>query len=194
VCELVNALGRAKAQSIGRLHRILFPTEAMSRDDFEDLVGAMAGAGLVLLEDATFEKADKIISYRKVSLTREGSKLNERTPVELLLTDRAGDRESVKPKRRSSAGSKQPDPVTFSPEEAALEEKLRAWRLAEARKLGRPAFFVFSDRTLRAIVQARPTTPGELLAIEGIGPAKAEMFGQHLLQICRSSSHGQKSS
>jgi RecQ family ATP-dependent DNA helicase len=187
VHALVETLRYAKGQSMGRLHRVLFPTEAMSRDDFEDLVGAMAAAGLVLVEDAAFEKADKIISYRKVTLTREGSKLNERTPVELLLTDRAGKREPVKPKRRKATQGKQPDPVIFSPEEAALEEKLRAWRLAEARKLGRPAFFVFSDRTLRAIVQARPSTPADLLAVEGIGPAKAEMFGQGLLQICRSS-------
>jgi superfamily II DNA helicase RecQ len=160
----------------------------MSRNAFEDLVGAMAGAGLVLLEDATFEKADKIISYRRVTLTREGNKLSEHTPVELLLADRMRDQETVKPKRRSSAGSKQPDPVAFSPEQAAREEKLRAWRLAEARKLGRPAFFVFSDRTLRAIVQANPTTPEDLLAVEGIGPAKAEMFGQSILQFFRSSS------
>jgi len=161
----------------------------MSRNDFEGLVAAMAGAGLVLLEDATFEKEDKIISYRKVTLTREGYKLGEHTPVELLLTDRARDQKPVKPKRRSSAGSKPPDPITFSPKDAALEEELRAWRLAEARKLGRPAFFVFSDRTLRAIVQARPTTLADLLAVEGIGPAKAEMFGQSILQICRSNSH-----
>ena len=191
VHTLLETLRHAKSQPIGRLHRVLFPTEAMSRNDFEDLVGAMAGAGLLLLEDATFEKQDKIISYRKVTLTREGYKLSEHTPVELLLTDRTRDQEPVKPKRRSSAGSKQPDPATFSPQEAALEEKLRAWRLAEARKLRRPVFFVFTDRTLRAIVQARPTTPDDLLAVEGIGPAKAEMFGQSILQICRSSSHTQ---
>jgi RecQ family ATP-dependent DNA helicase len=191
VYALVDMLRQAKGQSIGRLHKVLFPTEAMSRDDFEDLVGAMAGAGLVLVEEATFEKADKVICYRKVTLTREGSKLNERTPVELLLTDRAGDREPLKPKRQKSVGDKQPEPLTISPEEAALEEKLRAWRLAEARKLGRPAFFVFSDRALRAIVQARPTTPGDLLAVEGVGPAKVEMFGQDVVQICRSNSHTQ---
>jgi superfamily II DNA helicase RecQ len=191
VHTLLETLRHAKSQAIGRLHRVLFPTETMSRNDFEDLVGAMAGAGLVLLEDATFEKQNKIISYRKVTLTREGYKLSENTAVELLLTDRTRDEEPVKPKRRSSAGRKQPDPVTFSPKEAALEEELRAWRLAEARKLGRPAFYVFSDRTLRAIVQARPTTPDDLLAIEGIGPTKAEMFGQNILQICRSSSHTQ---
>jgi superfamily II DNA helicase RecQ len=191
VHTLLDTLRHAKGQSTGKLHRVLFPTEAMSRDDFEDLVGAMAAAGLVLLEDATFEKNDRIISYRKVTLTREGYKLSEQTPLELLLTERARDQERVKPKRRSSAACKQPDPVSFSPEEVALEEKLRAWRLAEARKLRRPAFCVFSDRTLRAIVQARPTTPEGLLAVEGIGPARAEMFGQDILQICRPSSHSQ---
>ena len=186
VYALVDTLRDARGQSIGRLHKLLFPTNTMSRDDFEDLVGAMAAAGVVLLEDATFEKADKTILYRKVTLTREGYKLNERTPLELLLaTKRAGAREAVKTKRRKSAGDKPSDPVTFSPEQAALEKKLRAWRRAEAGKRGLPAFCVFSDRTLRAIVQARPTTPSDLLAVEGIGPAKAQMFGQTILQICR---------
>jgi superfamily II DNA helicase RecQ len=189
VRTLLETLRHARSQPIGKLHRALFPTQAMSRNDFEDLVGAMAGGGLVLLEDATFEKENRIISYRKVTLTREGYELSQHPPVDLLLTDRVRDQKPVKPKRRSSAGSKQPEPVTFSPEEIALEEKLRAWRLAEARKLGRPAFYVFSDRILRAVVQARPTTPEDLLAVEGIGPAKAEMFGKSILQICRSSSH-----
>jgi superfamily II DNA helicase RecQ len=167
---------------------MLFPTEATSRDDFEDLVGAMAAAGLVRVEDATFEKADRIIPYRKVALTREGYNLNDRTPLELLLAEGTRDREPVKPKRRKPVRDKQPEPLAFSPEEAALEKKLRDWRVAEAKKLGRPAFFVFSDRTLRALVQTRPTTLEELLAIEGIGPAKAEAFGHGILQICRSTS------
>jgi superfamily II DNA helicase RecQ len=193
VRQLVDLLRHGKGQSTGKLHKLLFPSGAMSRDDFEDLVGAMAGAGLVLVEDASFEKGDQIISYRKVTLTPEGYKLSEHTPVEILLAEGAGESEPVKPRRRKSAATKekQAESVTFSSEDAALEEKLRAWRLAEARKLGRPAFFVFSDRTLRAIVLARPTTPADLLAVEGIGPAKAEKFGQDLLRICRSSSHAQ---
>jgi RecQ family ATP-dependent DNA helicase len=109
VHALVDMLRHAKGQSIGRLHKSLFPTQAMSRDDFEDLVGAMAAAGLVLVEDATFEKADRLISYRKVTLTREGSKLNKRTPVELLVAEGAGERQPAKPKRRKRSGSKQPE-------------------------------------------------------------------------------------
>jgi superfamily II DNA helicase RecQ len=207
---LVDALRHARGQSIGRLHKLLFPSEAMTRDDFEDLVGAMAAAGVVTVEDATFEKADKVIAYRKVSLTREGFKVNEGLPLEILLaTNRMEEREPAKPKGRKSTASKRPervtlspaeaalekqqgptqrkapDPSTFSPEEAALEKRLRAWRLAEAKKLGLPAFCIFSNQTLHSIVQARPATLGDLLAVAGIGPAKAERFGSALLQICR---------
>ena len=206
---LVDLLRHAQGQSIGRLHKSLFPTQAMSRDGFEDLVGAMASARVVVLEDATFEKADKVIAYRKVSLTREGFKVNERVPLELLLaTNRIEEGEPAKPKRRKSAASKQPervtlspadtalekqqrpapreapDPAAFSAAEAALEKRLRAWRLAEAKKLGLPAFCVFSNQTLRSIVQARPATQSDLLGIYGIGPAKAEKYGQSILQLC----------
>jgi RecQ family ATP-dependent DNA helicase len=116
VRELVDSLRYARGQSIGRLHKLLFPTAAMSRDEFEDLVGAMAVAGLVRVEDATFEKADKIISYWKVTLTRKGYKLNEHTPVEILLAEGARDSGPVRPKRRKSAATKQkqPDSVTSS--------------------------------------------------------------------------------
>ena len=103
VSQLVDLLRSAKSQSTGRLHKLLFPSGAMSRDEFEDLVGAMASAGLVLVEDASFEKAHQIISYRKVTLTREGYKLSEHTPVELLLAEGARSPQTIKPKRRKLA-------------------------------------------------------------------------------------------
>jgi len=99
VYRLVNTLRYAKGQSTGKLHRLLFPGEAMTRDDFEHLVGAMAGAGLVRVEEATFEKGDRIIFYRKVTLTQEGSELDETTPVDFFLTDKAAVHDVVKPRR-----------------------------------------------------------------------------------------------
>jgi RecQ family ATP-dependent DNA helicase len=218
VLAVADTLRRAKVQSVGRLHRLLFPAGTMTRDLFEGLVGAMASAGLVMVEEASFEKADKVIPYRNVSLTQEGFKLNERTPLELLLaTNRSEDWAPVKQKRRKRAATPQPYPVekrqldqvtfprpgtalkekrtttenkaqapyTFSPEEVVLEKKLRAWRLAEAGKLGLPAFCVFSNQTLCAIVRSRPATFRDLLAVDGIGPARAAKFGSALLQICR---------
>lgn len=62
-----------------------------------------------------------------------------------------------------------------------LRERLRRFRLDEAARRDVPAFVVFNDRTLDALVEARPTTRTELLTIPGIGPAKLESYGDQIL-------------
>jgi ATP-dependent DNA helicase RecQ len=62
-------------------------------------------------------------------------------------------------------------------------EALRAWRLETAQREGLPSYMVFSNRTLAALAQARPTTGDALLAIPGIGPAKHERYGTAVLAI-----------
>jgi DNA helicase-2/ATP-dependent DNA helicase PcrA len=64
-----------------------------------------------------------------------------------------------------------------------LFTQLKAWRLGRAESQGVPAFVVFSDRTLEAIVSARPTSPEALLEVPGIGPAKLEAYGDDLLDL-----------
>ena len=66
-----------------------------------------------------------------------------------------------------------------------LEEALRSWRLTEARRRGIPAFRVFTDRALRAMVDRRPVTAEELLAIPGIGMATVKQYGPHIYRILR---------
>jgi DNA helicase-2/ATP-dependent DNA helicase PcrA len=66
-----------------------------------------------------------------------------------------------------------------------LRERLRQLRSDEARRRDVPAFVVFNDRTLDALVEAQPTTPTELLAIPGIGPAKLESYGEQILEAIR---------
>jgi superfamily II DNA helicase RecQ len=70
--------------------------------------------------------------------------------------------------------------------EEALAERIKAWRAAEAKRLRVPAYVVLHDRTLKALAQARPGNPKQLLAIDGMGPAKVEKFGEAILQLCRS--------
>jgi superfamily II DNA helicase RecQ len=65
-----------------------------------------------------------------------------------------------------------------------LAAKLKEWRAAEANRLGVPAYFVLQDRTLNALAHARPANPNQLLAIDGIGAAKVERFGEELLRLC----------
>jgi DNA topoisomerase-3 len=66
-----------------------------------------------------------------------------------------------------------------------IEEALRAWRLAEARRLGVPAFRIFTDRALTGLVDLRPSTNGEMLDVPGIGLRIAEKYGNEIRRILR---------
>jgi hypothetical protein len=61
----------------------------MTRDTFEEVLGAMARAGLLGLANAVFEKDGKSIPYRKASLTRAGDAVEVTTDFELLMKDAA---------------------------------------------------------------------------------------------------------
>jgi superfamily II DNA helicase RecQ len=62
-------------------------------------------------------------------------------------------------------------------------QRLKEWRLDQARRQGVPAYVVFTDKTLEALASLRPTTQGALLGVPGIGPAKLEAYGDDLLDL-----------
>jgi superfamily II DNA helicase RecQ len=190
------------AKSTGRLYTELFPHHEMSRDDFENLLGGMARAGIVCLDDAVFEKNERQIPYRTARLTLAGAKLDARTPVDLVMKDqepastprrrRKVDKSKIPAYARiTSDGSpsgrreKRTNRPSDSKPDAAVEEALRAWRLAEARRLGVPAFRIFTDRALSGLVGLRPGTSSEMLSVPGIGLRIAEKYGHEICRILR---------
>ncbi|MDR5710839.1 ATP-dependent DNA helicase UvrD2 [Nesterenkonia flava] len=62
----------------------------------------------------------------------------------------------------------------------ALFEALRQWRLEYSKELEVPAFVIFTDATLEAIAELKPTSDDELLGIPGIGERKLEKHGERL--------------
>jgi ATP-dependent DNA helicase RecQ len=62
-----------------------------------------------------------------------------------------------------------------------LFERLRALRKRLADENGVPAYIVFSDATLRAMAELRPSSEVEMLSVPGIGPAKLEKYGRDFL-------------
>jgi superfamily II DNA helicase RecQ len=46
-----------------------------------------------------------------------------------------------------------------------------------------PAYVVFRDATLVALASLRPTSISGLLDVSGIGPTKAELYGDDVLQL-----------
>jgi RecQ family ATP-dependent DNA helicase len=197
--RVVAMLRKYGTKSTGKLHGELCPNHEMSRDAFEELLGAAARVGLLQLADAVFEKEGKTIPYRKARLTRAGYALDEMTPVQLIMKDSTTPpaRHKRKTKPAVSEGRKQ----ASNPESAAglkrtvneqgseaapdsrLEGALRVWRLFEARRRGVPSFRIFSDRTLRALATSRPRTIQELLAVPGIGINTAEKYGTEIYRI-----------
>lgn len=83
--------------------------------------------------------------------------------------------------RREGGRAAKGDPLAG--EEAAREERLKAWRRERSKADAVPAYVVASDATIRAIAQRAPTTARELAACPGIGPAKLEKYGDAILAL-----------
>jgi RecQ family ATP-dependent DNA helicase len=181
---VLKSLRSGPSPSTGRLYKELYPREEITRNAFDDVLGALAAAGLVRIEEASFEKDGKPVNYRKAALTREGEEFIEGSPLDLSLRERAS-RDAQK--RSKPAKTREKPPAALTPESAALEERLKEWRLAIAKKEGKPAFFVFGDSVLRSIAHARPRNLTALAAIHGVGAAKLERFGADVCRLCTES-------
>jgi DNA helicase-2/ATP-dependent DNA helicase PcrA len=64
-----------------------------------------------------------------------------------------------------------------------LFERLRAWRVARAAAEQVPAYVVFTDLTLQAVAEVRPSDRAGLLRISGIGPAKLDKYADDVLAV-----------
>ncbi|MFF1251185.1 ATP-dependent DNA helicase UvrD2 [Pseudarthrobacter sp. NPDC058329] len=62
-------------------------------------------------------------------------------------------------------------------------DALRTWRREVALSADVPAFVVFTDATLTAIAEARPSSLEELAALAGVGPSKLERYGEDVLRV-----------
>ncbi|MEH1012820.1 ATP-dependent DNA helicase UvrD2 [Micromonospora sp. CPCC 206060] len=64
-----------------------------------------------------------------------------------------------------------------------LFERLRLWRIRVAGEQKVPAYVVFTDATLTALAERKPSRTEELLAIAGIGPRKLGLYGEAVLAL-----------
>ena len=83
--------------------------------------------------------------------------------------------------KRGSGGSSR----SRRPRETGLPATIRAWRRKEARRRRIKPYQVFADKTLHALVEARPQTLGELATVHGMGPTRLQKYGQDLLEMLR---------
>ncbi len=198
--RILDELRPVDYKATGTLQRSLDPLGKMNRDEWDGLLGAMVRAGLIEIEDAVFEKDGEVKRFRKVRLTAVGLEVRPMTPLALLIDDGivkefGGKIEGPAQTKQAKTGARSTGtkpktataPTKLTTEQEQLAARLREWRAAEAKRLKVPAFVVLHDRTLTALAAARPATPNQLLAIDGIGAMKVERFGQELLRLCAKS-------
>ncbi len=190
-------------QTTGQLHTEVarqFP--AVDRREFEELLGGLVRATLARIEDDEFEKDGRIIRFRRVFLTGEGSRpgaaIDARVAVPPTTAARKKRGKAALPKRSAlpkpaaaaaHRGSRAKGKPKAGPEAPgalpALVDALRRWRLEEAKKHRQPAFRVLTDLTLLDIAARKPRSESELAAIGGIGPSRMERYGARILEIVR---------
>jgi len=121
---------------------------------------------------------DEKHKFRLIALTEKGRKaLRDPSLLPDVLPTPPARREKDKVEKRDAADEAEVD--------QELWQRLRAWRLEQARAQEVPAFVIFHDATLRRIAALRPANLDELASIKGIGPSKLEKYGQEVLDIVK---------
>jgi DNA helicase-2/ATP-dependent DNA helicase PcrA len=99
----------------------------------------------------------------------------------------AAARERVARGKGSSTRAKNPAGVADS--DTPLYEALVEWRLRQSRAASAPAYVIFPNTTLAAIATARPRTARALLDVPGVGPVKADRYGEAVLALVAEHTH-----
>jgi DNA helicase-2/ATP-dependent DNA helicase PcrA len=74
-----------------------------------------------------------------------------------------------------------------------LFERLREWRSVRAAEQSLPAYCVFTDATLTAIAESRPTDRPALAGIPGVGSTKLERYADEVLALLLAADSGSDS-
>ncbi len=158
-----------------------------------DLLRAMEAAGLIARGRG---------DYPTLSITRSGLDAvdGERSIALVRPAPRTGKRRRGRARSGGAEPAVEVDPVAPGRRrgrrrravigdaeslDPALVERLRELRSELAGAEGRPAYVVFSNRTLAAIAERRPNSAAELLEVAGIGERRLAAYGDAILAAVR---------
>ncbi len=177
---------------------ILRDTEFTSKE-IAQIIDALARAGLVETQEVERFKPVVILTdagWRWLR-SQEPAELILELPDDLLRRLRhAGDTHRGREDAQVQVPAARPPPpgpavqeVSAEPEPASnaelandpLWERLKTLRSDLARELKQPAYCIFTNETLEALVRDRPSTPAALAAIKGLGRSRIERHGAALL-------------
>ncbi|NVD99877.1 DNA helicase RecQ [Massilia sp. BJB1822] len=85
--------------------------------------------------------------------------------------------------KRAAAAPKGYVETDLTPQEQAIFDKLRWWRVETARAHSVPAYVIFVDATLREIAKAQPTSLDQMRGISGVGEKKLASYGDEIVEL-----------
>jgi ATP-dependent DNA helicase RecQ len=170
--DILRGKSTDKVKQFGHEHLPTFGVGAEMDDMGWRSVFRQLLAGGVLEADATAYGALKLTDEARPILKGEASiKLRRRLET---------------PKGRQARNKVSPDRPRRA-DDSPLLARLRAWRSEKAREQGVPAYVILHDRALHEIATLLPDSVPALLAVPGIGVAKAERYGRELLTLVAAS-------
>jgi ATP-dependent DNA helicase RecQ len=94
---------------------------------------------------------------------------------------RQADRGERRARRQQAHGVRSRGRLDIATHAAPMWDALRGLRARLAKEQGVPAYVIFHDATLLAMLRERPQTLGALGAISGVGERKLERYGEAFL-------------
>lgn len=147
--------------------------EELAEAEWRGVVRQLLAQGLIAVEG----------EYGTLVLTEESGTVLGRER-EVLLRKEAKQAASSRSSSKGERKAKSSAAAAELPAEALpVFEALRAWRGAQAKELGLPAYVIFHDATLREIATLRPSSLGELGGISGLGEKKLATYGEGVLEV-----------
>ncbi len=171
--HLVAILVGDRTENVQRFEHERLPTFGVGADrkpaEWRSIFRQLSATGLI---------AQDFMEHGRWSVTDEGWRvLKGQSRIELRKDLGGGAAGGSRRERRAAAT------IDVGDADARLLAALKSLRtqLAQAQRV--PAYVVFSDRTLVELATVKPTTPGSMREIHGIGDSKLERYGAAFLEI-----------
>ena len=173
--HLVAILTGDLTDNVRKFNHERLPTFGVGKDrkpaEWRSIFRQLSAVGLI---------AQDLMEHGRWWVTDEGWRVLKGEAKIELRKDLAVPKVGARRDRRAAAAA-----VIVDDADAVLLDSLKALRTRLARAQNVPAYVVFSDRTLAELATHRPTTPGAMREIHGVGDAKLERYGDAFLEAIR---------
>jgi len=175
--HIVDILRGAKTEKMRSTRHDQLPTygtgEDLSKDTWRSMVRQMVASNILHLD---------VVGHGGISLTQKGQALFNGEAVFKYRQDVIKGKGSAKKKRQGREGRAEA-PSDLTPEQSDLLSHLKDKRLELARARDKPAFVIFSDRSLEDMARQQPLDKTAFADIHGVGAAKLEEFADTFINI-----------